>query len=113
MYEQKLVSYCGDGLPIDPEPVRGTELLIHEATLVEPEDEKYPVHSTLESALTAALAAEAKCLLLCHVSSRYRAAEIEAATQELSRSLGLRIPIWLQHFNRLWQIGERNERPRG
>ncbi len=107
-YEQKLVSYCGDGLPIEAELVRGTELLIHEATLMEPEDVKHPVHSTLEGAIEAAVAAEAKCVVLTHVSSRYRAGDIDSAALKLAEALGLECPLWVQHFNRLWRVGERN-----
>ena len=87
--------------------MRGTDLLIHEATLVEPEDLKHSVHSTLEGALQAAAAAEANCVVLTHVSSRYRASGIDSAALAIASKLGLECPLWIQHFNRLWQVGER------
>jgi ribonuclease Z len=105
-YEQKLLTYLGDTTPIETEQLEHTELLMHEATLVEPEDVKYAVHSTLEEAVQAAAAAQPKALLLYHISSRYRRDQVEAAAAACCEKMGLTCDVWVQYLNRLWKVNE-------
>ncbi|MFO8033736.1 MAG: MBL fold metallo-hydrolase [Candidatus Bipolaricaulota bacterium] len=73
VYDQKLLSYGGDSVPLRPGPIHGTEVLLHDTTFVADEDRKEFKHSTLDEALEAAQAAGVQRKLVClHISSRYR-----------------------------------------
>lgn len=72
-YTQYLFSYGGDSVPLNPASVRGTEVLLHEATFLADEDRKEYKHATVWEALDVARAAEVeKELIVFHISSRYR-----------------------------------------
>ncbi|MCS6859215.1 MAG: MBL fold metallo-hydrolase [Abditibacteriales bacterium] len=105
-YEQKLLTYLGDTTPMHTDQFHNTELLMHEATLVEPEDVKYPVHSTVEEAVAVAAHAQPKALLLYHISSRYRRDQVEAAVAACCAKHGLTCDVWVQYLNRLWKVNE-------
>jgi len=105
-YEQKLLTYLGDTTPMEAGQLQNTELLMHEATLVEPEDVKYPVHSTLEQAVEVAVQAQPKTLLLYHISSRYRRDQVEAAVAACCEKQGLTCDVWVQYLSRLWKVNE-------
>jgi len=72
-YTQFLFSYGGDSVPLNPASVRGTEVLLHEATFLADEDRKEYKHATVWEALDVARKAEVeKELIVFHISSRYR-----------------------------------------
>lgn len=72
-YVQYLFSYAGDSVPLNPNLVKGTEVLCHEATFLSDEDRKEFKHSTVWEAIEVAKKAEVqKELILFHISSRYR-----------------------------------------
>lgn len=72
-YDQRLLSYGGDSVPLRPGSVRDTEVLMHEATFLADEDRKEYKHATLEEAIDTAAAARVQRKLVCfHISSRYR-----------------------------------------
>lgn len=73
VYEQKLFSYGGDSIPLDPAHVEGTEVLCHDATFLADEDRQEMKHATLREAVQVAHAAGVKRELLAfHISSRYK-----------------------------------------
>jgi ribonuclease Z len=85
-YPQKLFSYGGDSAPLDPDDVRDTEILCHEATFLKEEDRETITHSTLEEAIEVARRAGVKRELFAfHISSRYRKElkQIEAEVEKL------------------------------
>lgn len=93
-YHQKLFSYGGDSTPLDPDLVRDTEILCHEATFLKEQDRDTPTHSTLEEAIEVARRAGVKRELFAfHLSARYRKelAQIEAEVQKLD--LGFKIHL--------------------
>ncbi len=72
-YPQKLFSFGGDSVPIDPAKVEGTEVLCHDATFLDQADREEYKHATFKEAVQVALAAGVKReLMLIHVSSRYK-----------------------------------------
>lgn len=85
-YAQKVFSYGGDSTPLDPDSIRETEVLCHEATFLEERDRETLTHSTLEEAIQVAEEAGVKReLYLFHVSPRYKPAweHYQAQLQEL------------------------------
>ena len=82
-YPQILFSYSGDCAPLDPDVVRDTEILCHEATFLDGADRENFNHSTLEEAIDVAEKAGTKRELYAfHVSSRYRA-ELEKYQEQV------------------------------
>jgi len=72
-YDKKLLSYGGDSIPLDPEKVMETDLLLHDATFLDEEERKEYKHATLEEALEVAISARVQQeLLAIHISSRYK-----------------------------------------
>jgi len=94
-YDQPLLAYCGDSMPVEAEAVRGVELLFHDATFLEEQDRERPVHATLEEAFEAAVQAEAKGLVLFHISSRYSLKTVRRQIRKLIRQGPRGIPVWL------------------
>lgn len=103
-FEQKLLSYTGDCASLEPEAVADTELLLHEATIVKEEDMKWPVHSTVAKAVQVAAEARAKALMVYHVSSRYRAADITRTLRKAAREVRLECPVWLWHLESVRRV---------
>ena len=50
-YAQTLLAYCGDSSPVDPNEVRGAEVLMHEGTFIDAADRAHEAHSTVAEAL--------------------------------------------------------------
>jgi len=84
-YEQILLAYCGDSAPVDPDHVRNAEVLMHEATFIEPGDRANEAHSTVAEALEVAKAADARSLVLIHISTRYPKRQIESMIRKVAR----------------------------
>lgn len=95
--EEPLLGFSGDTGVMHPNQWRGCRVLIHEATFLREEEmelerEGYQ-HSLLRDVLAMAQQAEVGRLLLIHFSSRYKAAEIEAAIREYAHDLDLTMPV--------------------
>ncbi len=72
-YEQKIFTYGGDSVPINPNYIKGTEVLCHDVTFLDEKDRKEYKHAALEEALQVAKEAEVKKEFLgIHISSRYK-----------------------------------------
>jgi len=102
-YQAKVLLIGGDGLPLGVNDVSGTEILFHEATLINSNERTGQMHSTLEEAVQIAAAAHAQSLVLYHISGRYHAAEIKKAVLAARKKYSVVIPIWILHHNRLTQ----------
>jgi ribonuclease Z len=64
-------AHSGDAMPIDPALVMNADVLVHDATFLDEPDRREPIHATTEEALEVARAANAKTLILYHLSIRY------------------------------------------
>ena len=80
-YDHPLMVYGGDGLSPAAEVLRSADLACLEATFLTDEDRGRPVHSTLDEAVAVAAEAQVGCLVLQHVSNRYRLKEVSGAAR--------------------------------
>jgi ribonuclease Z len=103
-YDATLAAFGGDSLALDVEDVRGAELLVHEATLLDAADRKGARHATLDEAVEVGARAGAGVLLLQHISGRYEKSQIEKAARAAAEKHDFSNPIWCLFHNRLWQI---------
>jgi ribonuclease Z len=113
-YEATLCAFGGDGLPLNPHDVQGTEVLFHEATILDAAERKHQMHSTLEEAMHIAAQVQPKAFVMYHVSGRYRRSEIETSARESIARFNIDFPVWCLFRDRLWQIttGENSARKR-
>ncbi|RYG69114.1 MBL fold metallo-hydrolase [bacterium] len=98
------LAHGGDGLPLDPNLIAGSEILVHEATILDAANRKGQSHSTLGEALEVANAAQPGTLLLNHISGRYKRSEIETAIREGATQREIGFPIWCLRQDNLWPV---------
>jgi ribonuclease Z len=94
-----IISYSGDTPVEDPARWNDTNILIHEATFLTGKEEAavsghQEKHSTLEEVIEMVSGSNVQQLVLGHFSSRYSAAEIEAAVKQLCGKYALNIPVY-------------------
>jgi len=100
-YEQTLLAYCGDSSPVDPDLVRGAEVLMHEGTFIEAEDRANEAHSTVAEALEVAQAADVNWLVLMHISTRYPKRHLESMIRKIAAGRKFDRPLTMvmaRHF---------------
>ncbi|MBN4072072.1 hypothetical protein JYT83_01490, partial [bacterium AH-315-F18] len=97
-YEHPLLCFSGDAMPVPVDDVRGADVLIHEATFINPDHRKDRVHATVEEALEVAVAAKVSCLVLSHFSSRYQFMNYKKAYIKLIERAGPDFPVYLAPF---------------
>lgn len=95
--EKIIFSFGGDSRPINPQAVKNTLFLCHEATYMAKEDDErdFQQHSFLEEVLENAREANAETLLLMHTSLRYNLEEIFEKITEAKQKLGINYKIIL------------------
>jgi ribonuclease Z len=72
-YRQKIFTYGGDSVPLDPEKIKNTEVLCHDCTFLVENDRKMFKHATLQEAVDVAKEAGVeKKMIGIHISSRYK-----------------------------------------
>jgi len=96
-YDHRLLCFSGDCMPLDPELVRGCEVLMHDATFVDAEDRVEEYHATVREAVEVAAAAEVGTLVLYHFSTRYQKAEILKEIEKAVQAIGLKIPVYFSN----------------
>jgi ribonuclease Z len=100
--DEKWISIGGDGEPLRPEEVAGTQLLLHEATFLSADDydaeeageDVGHVHSTVAQALRVAQESAVENVVLYHISTRYTDADIAAAIREAAAEIKLQARVW-------------------
>lgn len=102
-YEAIVAAFGGDGLALNPDDVRHSELLFHEATILDAQDRKHQLHATVGEALQVAYEAQVKTLVLQHFSGRYRTHEIRKCVQVEAARIGLRCEVWCLFRDKLWR----------
>jgi ribonuclease Z len=66
-----LFAHSGDAMPIDASLVAGADVLVHDATFLDADERREPIHATSEEVLAVARAAQVRVLVLNHLSVRY------------------------------------------
>ena len=100
--DEKWITVGGDGQPLSESEIRGTKLLLHEATFLHEDDYDAEeagedighVHSTVTGVLQLAQKAEIENLVLYHISTRYTDGEIREAIRETAKNLNLKTRVW-------------------
>jgi ribonuclease Z len=88
-------AHSGDAMPIDPALVMNADVLVHDATFLDEPDRREPIHATTDEALQVARAANAKTLILYHLSIRYdRATALPSLRAQVAAS-GFKGDCWL------------------
>jgi ribonuclease Z len=70
-YRHVRFAHTGDSMPLDPALAAGAELVVHDATFLEPGDRKWDIHASSAEVLAMAREARIACLVLHHLSIRY------------------------------------------
>jgi ribonuclease Z len=103
-YEKVLLAYTGDSMPVAPSDVQGAEVLLHDATFLEPGDREADIHATVDEALNVAEEAGVRSVGLMHISTRYRVREMEKAISLAARDRNPAMGVYLLHGTRLIEI---------
>ncbi len=103
-YEQIVLAYCGDSAPVDPDLVRGAEVLIHEATFIKESDRENDTHSSVAEALEVARRADVNRLVLAHISTRYPKHQIEGMIRDIATGSGFDRPLTMVMGRRFTDI---------
>ena len=86
-YHCRLWTYTGDMRRCEIDDLRGTRVLLTDATFLDPEDraeeKARQTHMTLDEAVELAVAAETEHLYAIHLSERYSRDRIEEAIEAL------------------------------
>jgi len=94
-YRHILFAHTGDTMPLDPDLFRGADLLVHDATFLDPVDRTVDVHATSEEAIVTAREAGVKRLVLHHLSVRYDRAEAVPRLRRQVQEVGFEGECWL------------------
>ncbi|KAF2957031.1 MBL fold metallo-hydrolase [Marinitoga sp. 38H-ov] len=70
-YTKKLITISGDSLPISPDIIEDSDILLHECTFIKESDRKLRNHTSLDEIKVLLKQISPKKVILYHVSSRY------------------------------------------
>ena len=87
-------AHSGDAMPIEPDEVRGADLLVHDATFLNDTDRREPIHATSEEAFEVARVSQVKSLLLHHLSIRYERSSVIAILRRQLAHSGFEGECW-------------------
>ena len=97
-------AHSGDAMPIDPALVMDADVLVHDATFLDEPDRREPIHATTGEALEVARSANAKTLILYHLSIRYdRATALPTLRAQVAAS-GFKGDCWLLDEDRFVEM---------
>lgn len=100
--DEKWITVGGDGSPLSIDEIRGTKLLLHEATFLNEGDYDEDaagedighVHSTVAGVLQLAQDAGVENIVLYHISTRYTDGEIRDAIRAAAQNINLQARVW-------------------
>ncbi|AEX84883.1 beta-lactamase [Marinitoga sp. 1135] len=82
-YTKKLVTISGDSLPVSPDIIEDSDILVHECTFIREKDRKLRNHTSLDEIKKLLTQIKPKKVILYHISSRYTRL-IKKTKEELS-----------------------------
>lgn len=96
-----LFAHSGDSMPLPVDLVRDADLLVHDATFLEPGDRRWDIHASSMEVLALARDANVRCLVMHHLSIRYERHEALPAIRAQVAESGFPGECWLLDDNRL------------
>jgi len=109
-YEKTLLAYSGDAMALEAADVAEAEVLMHEATFLDPDDRDVPTHATAEEAIRVAVEARVAALVLFHISSRYPTREVVGRVRALAEKARIEAPIAVVRGGRkMWVWPDRRQ----
>jgi ribonuclease Z len=103
-YRHPLFVHSGDSMPIPVEVCRGADLLVHDATFVDPTDRRANIHATTAEVFTLAREAGVRRLVLQHVSIRYERDGLAGRLAAQARAAGYMGECWWLDDGRLVRL---------
>jgi ribonuclease BN (tRNA processing enzyme) len=82
-------------MPLPADVVRGADLLVHDATFLEPGDRRWDIHASSAEVLALARDAGVRCLVMHHLSIRYERNDAIPALRAQVVSSGFEGDCWL------------------
>ncbi len=98
-------AHSGDAMPIDPALVMDADVLVHDATFLDEPDRREPIHATTEEAIDVARRANARTLVLHHLSIRYDRATAVPVLRAQVASSGFAGDCWLLDDDQFIEVG--------
>ncbi len=93
-YDKILLVYTGDTMPLDTHHIQGAEVVIYDATFVDPSDREDNTHATVDEACQSAKDAGVSSLALFHFSGRYRRQQIKDKILENIKKRNITFPVY-------------------
>ena len=94
-YSHVIFAHSGDAMPVDAALVRGADVLVHDATFLEPGDRRAPIHASSREVFDLARQAAVRTLVLHHLSIRYERRAALATLREQLGASGFEGDCWL------------------
>jgi ribonuclease Z len=94
-FSHVVFAHSGDAMPVPVEAVRGADLLVHDATFLEPGDRRAPIHASSREVFELAREAAVRTLVLNHLSIRYERQMALARLREQLDASGFAGECWL------------------
>jgi ribonuclease Z len=88
-------AHSGDAMPVDATLVRNADLLVHDATFLEPGDRRAPIHASSREVFALAQSANVRALILNHLSIRYERSTALATLRAQRAESGFLGECWL------------------
>ena len=83
-------AHSGDAMPVEVSLVSGADMLVHDATFLEPTDRRAPIHASSREVFELAREANVRRLILNHLSIRYERSMALARLREQLTDSGYR-----------------------
>jgi len=112
-YDQSLLIYGGDSMPLPVDEIRNCEVLLHDATFLTPDDRGNETHAAMEEVMQLAAEGGAKILLLIHVSSRYAKKQTVKTARELAEKYGIADRVALILYRNIFWLRDRHQNNAG
>ena len=93
-FSHVVFAHSGDAMPIEAALVGHADVLVHDATFLEPGDRREPIHASSREVFDLARRADVRTLILHHLSIRYSRAEALATLRQQLTASGFAGDAW-------------------